>query len=71
MRQKPLDEVDGALLQRTSENPGACIGEIIRPFLNTRSETVLRQRIRGLDLRGLIRSQRTKKEVLLYTVEEE
>jgi hypothetical protein len=64
-----LDELDEALKQRVFEMPGACVQEVIRPFLLERSESVLRQRIRSLELRQLIRSQRTKREVQLYPVE--
>ena len=46
---KPLDDLDEALKQRPFEEPGACIQDI-RPFLLERSESVLRQRIRALEL---------------------
>jgi hypothetical protein len=65
-----LDELDEALQQRVFDMPGACIGEIIRPFLSEKSESVLRQRVRALELRRLIRSQKTKKEVLLFPIVE-
>jgi predicted transcriptional regulator len=67
---KPLDELDEALKQRVFEMPGACVQEVIRPFLLERSESVLRQRVRALELRQLIRSHRTKREVQLYPITE-
>ena len=66
---RPLDELDEALRQRVFEKPGACIQDVIRPFLLERSESVLRQRIRSLELKQLIRSQKTKREVRLFPVE--
>jgi hypothetical protein len=62
----PLDELDVALKQRVFENPGACIRQIIQPFLLERSESVLRERIRALELRRMIRLQHTKREVLCF-----
>ena len=66
---KPLDELDEALKQRVFEKPGACIQDVIRPFLLERSESVLRQRIRALELRQLIRLQKTKREVRIFPVD--
>ncbi|VVB62569.1 Uncharacterised protein [uncultured archaeon] len=69
---KPLDELDVALKQRVFERPGECIQDVIRPFLLERSESVLRQRIRALELRQLmqlIRSQKTKREVRIFPVD--
>lgn len=65
---KPLDELDETLKQRVFEKPGACIQEVIRPFLLERSESVLRQRIRALELRQIIRLQKTKREVRLFPI---
>jgi predicted transcriptional regulator len=67
---KQLDELDKALERGAYETPGACIIEIIRPFLTEKSESVLRQRIRDLELRHLIRLEHTKREVLVYPVDE-
>jgi hypothetical protein len=67
---REIDELDRALEQRIKERPGICITEVIKPFLMQRSETVLRQRIRGLALRDLIKLTPTKKEVLAYPKEE-
>lgn len=66
---KPLDELDEALKQRVFKKPGACIQDVIRPFLLERSESVLRQRIRALELRQLIRLQKTKREVRIFPVD--
>lgn len=66
---KPLDELDVALKQRVFERPGECIQDVIRPFLLERSESVLRQRIRALELRRLVKLQKTKREVRIFPVE--
>jgi predicted transcriptional regulator len=66
---KPLDELDKALKQRVFEKPGECIQDVIRPFLLERSESVLRQRIRALELKQLIKSQKTRREIRLFPVE--
>ena len=66
---KPLDELDEALKQRVFEKPGECIQDVIRPFLLERSESVLRQRISALELKQLIRSPKTKREVCLFPVD--
>lgn len=63
------DEIDIALLKRVSEKPGMSIIELIRPFLLERSETVLRQRVRGLGLLKLISFQRTKHEIHCFPAE--
>ena len=67
---RELDELDKALMQAISEKPGSCVREICRPFLLQRSESVLRERIRGLELRKLVNLTQTKKEVLVYPKEE-
>ena len=67
---REIDGIDRALLQRVNEHPGICITEVIKPFLIQRSESVLRQRIRGLELRELIKLTPTKKEVLAFPKEE-
>ena len=66
---KPLDELDEALKQRVFKKPGACIQDVIRPFLLERSESVLRQRIKALEQRQLIRLQKTKREVRIFPVD--
>ena len=63
-----LDELDKALKNRIRANPGFSIRDVIRPFLLQKSESVLRERIRALELRNLIRTTRTKKEVLCFEV---
>jgi len=64
-----LDLLDKAMQHSINEIPGCSIREIIRPFLLERSESVLRDRIRALELRKLIRLERTKREVLCFPVE--
>jgi len=66
---RPLDELDEALKQRIFEKPGDCIQDVIRPFLLERSESVLRQRIKALELRRLVKLQKTKREVRIFPVE--
>jgi len=68
---KEPDELDSVLLEQISENPGHSISETIRPFLTIRSEANLRYRIRALELRKLIKHVTTKRNILLYAVEEE
>jgi hypothetical protein len=63
---KEPDDIDRALLTRIRQNEGCSIREAIRPFLAEKSETALRDRVRALELKKLIRANRTKKEVLLY-----
>lgn len=60
------DEIDISILDRISRKPGCSISEAIRPLLLERSESVLRGRIRALELRKLIRAIPTKHKVLLY-----
>jgi hypothetical protein len=66
MKERMKDELDRQLLKSIDRNQGSCISTIIRPFLLEKSETVLRQRIRALELEKLITVKRTKKERLLY-----
>jgi len=63
------DTIDKRLQDAVEENPGACIRTIIRPFFLVRSESVLRRRMEMLHLRGLIRMEQTKKDVLCYPIE--
>ena len=64
------DTIDKRLQDAVEENPGACIRTIIRPFFLVRSESVLRRRMEMLHLRGLIRMEQTKRDVLCYPVDE-
>jgi len=66
---KIQDVIDTGILTRTNENPGAHIREIIRPFLDQRSESVLRTRVEALARAGLIRLEPSKKEVRCYPME--
>lgn len=65
-----VDNIDKAMCHRIKETPGCSIREVIRPYLLEKSESVLRDRIRALELRQLIRLERTKKEVRCYPVAE-
>jgi hypothetical protein len=64
-----MDKLDKKIQKGIIGNPGCSIRDAIRPFLLERSESVLRDRVRALKLRRLIRLQKTKKEVLCYPVE--
>ena len=63
-----LDKIDKAMWHRIEKTPGCSIREIIRPYLSERSESVLRDRVRALELRKLIRLERTKREVRCFGV---
>lgn len=65
---KELDSIDKAILDRVNTTQCRSISDVIRPFLSERSETVLRIRVRALELRKLIRTTRTKREVLCFGV---
>jgi hypothetical protein len=68
MHMKDLDELDEALLARINTTQCFSIRDVIRPFLLQRSESVLRDRVRALELRKLIKTTRTKREVLCFGV---
>jgi CRISPR/Cas system-associated protein Csm6 len=61
---KELDSIDKAILDRVNTTQCRSISDVIRPFLLERSETVLRIRVRSLALRNLIKTTRTKKEIV-------
>jgi len=67
---KELDLLDKAIQHSINETPGSCIRDVIRPFLLERSESVLRDRVRALALRQLIRLESTKREVRCYPFSE-
>ena len=63
-----LDNLDEALLDRVKTTKCLSIRDVIRPFLLERSESVLRARVRALELQKLIKTTRTKREVLCFGV---
>jgi hypothetical protein len=65
---KKRDGIDEAILHRVKTTQCASISDVIRPFLLQRSESVLRARVRALELHKLIRTTRTKREVLCFGV---
>jgi hypothetical protein len=65
---KELDSIDKGILDRVNTNQCRSISDVIRPFLSERSETVLRIRVRALELRELIKTTRTKREILCVGV---
>lgn len=65
-----LDQLDKQLRNSISECPGQRIRAIIKPFFGEKSESVLRTRILQLELRGLIRLEKTPKgPILCYPAE--
>jgi hypothetical protein len=67
---KELDDLDKALLDRINTAKCFSICDVIRPFFLQKSESVLRERVRALELRKLIRLERTKREVRCFGVVE-
>ena len=65
---RELDKLDKALLNRINTTQCSSIRDVIRPFLLERSESVLRTRVRALELQKLIKTTRTKREVLCFGV---
>ena len=63
-----LDDLDKALLDRINTTKCLSIRDVIRPFLLERSESVLRSRVRALELQKLIKTIKTKREVLCFGV---
>lgn len=55
-----LDELDKALLDRVNATQCSSIRDVIRPFLLERSESVLRTRVRYLELHKLIKTTKTQ-----------
>jgi hypothetical protein len=53
------DEIDKALIARVKTTQCTSIRDVIRPFLLEKSESVLRTRIRYLELHKLIRTTKT------------
>lgn len=66
---RPLDEFDKNLMQRIFENPGGSIRNYLKPLLLQLSEPAGRNRMRDLELRGLITLKKTKREVLVWPTE--
>ena len=54
-----LDGLDEALLDRVKTTKCLSIRDVIRPFLLEKSESVLRTRIRYLELQNLIKTAKT------------
>ena len=71
MAQILLDGLDKRLQNDVKENPGVCVRAIIKPYFLERSEPVLRRRMEMLAMRGLIKCVKTKRDVLVYPIDEE
>lgn len=56
--QVELDEIDKGMLKSIAEYPGQNASEILKPFLRERSETVLRQRLRKLEIFDFVTTER-------------
>jgi predicted transcriptional regulator len=61
-----LDQLDQKLLKRIAENPGASVIDICGLFLEEKSESALRARIKNLTYLGLIRIEKTQDRVRCY-----
>lgn len=68
-RFRPLDEFDSKILQSIHEKPGESIREYLTPNLLQLSEPAGRNRIRDLELRGLVRLEKTKRAVKVWPTE--
>ncbi len=66
-----LDTIDKRLKDAVKETPGANVRSVIKPFFLERSEPVLRRRMEMLAMRGLIKCVKTKRDVLVYPIDEE
>jgi hypothetical protein len=55
-----LDELDKALIDRINAIQCTSIRDVIRPFLLERSESVLRTRVRYLELQKLIKTTKNR-----------
>jgi hypothetical protein len=53
-----LDEIDKGMLKSIIEHPGQNAIGIFRPYLKDKCETVLRHRLRKLEILGYVRSER-------------
>lgn len=63
---KDTDEIDRKLLDRIREHPGEHVRAIIKPLFLEKSESALRSRIALLELRKMIRLEKTKSELRCY-----
>jgi hypothetical protein len=66
---RPLDEFDKNIMQRVFENPGGSVRDYLTPLLLQLSEPAGRNRMRELELRGLVTLKKTKREVLVWPTE--
>lgn len=63
---RPLDELDKTVMHSIVENPGRCTREYLKPHLLELSEPAGRCRIKELELRGLVKLEKTKREVKVW-----
>lgn len=56
--QVELDDIDKGMLKSIAEHPGQNAATIFKPFLRQKSETVLRQRLRKLEIFDFVRTER-------------
>jgi hypothetical protein len=66
---KELDELDKTLLESISRTPGRNIRKLTEPYYKIKSESAMRQRVRGLALRGLVKFEHGRRDVNVYPVE--
>ena len=63
---KGTDEIDRTILDRIKEHEGENLRAIIKPLFLEKSESALRSRAAMLELRGLIRLEKTRSELRCY-----
>jgi hypothetical protein len=68
-RFRPLDEFDNTVLHSIHEHPGESIRDYLKPNLLQLSEPAGRNRISDLELRGLVRLEKTKRAVKVWPTE--
>jgi len=63
-----IDRLDQKLLESIKANPGTAMVNILRPFLEQKSESALRARIKNLAYLGLVRIEKTQDRSLCHPV---
>lgn len=61
-----LDEINKALMESISKKPGQNIRKLTEPFYKVKSESAMRQRVRSLALRGLVRFENGRRDVNVF-----
>lgn len=66
---RQLDWIDQSIAEKVFESGGRCMRWYLLPHLRNLSEPAGRERIKALELRGLVTLQKTKHEVLVWPTE--